>query len=203
MTRANGGKPGRQLTYRPEAAQRVIAALKAGAAMDDAIAFAGLSRRTFYRWLKAGRLAIELPKDRGADKRFEQLARDVDQAAGESKVALVGLLRRAAEGTKASPGQPARHGDWKAAEALIRIRADDRKRRLECRKLEIDIRIAKKREEGTLPAEKHDVTQHVSIVDARAELAARLAQLAPAAPAGDPGGGDREPAAGDGGSAPA
>ena len=149
--RSAGGKPGRKLTYRPEVTARVVAALTKGAPLKDAVDFAGVPRRTFFTWLKAGRLAIELPEDPGADKRFAQLARDIDLAVGESKVALVGMMYRDAEGSGTRPG------DWRAAEAILKLRAGDRLRRAEERKLRAEARIAEKKADGTY-VEKHEVS---------------------------------------------
>lgn len=196
--RVPGGKSGRQLTYNAATHDRIVTALKAGASLRDAVAFAGVEKETFRLWLKAGRISVENPRAKGADGRFAQLARDVDQAVAESDVALVGIMRRAAEGTKAKDGQPARPGDWKAAEALLKFRAESRLRQAHLRKLKAEAKMAEMRVDGSLPAEKHDVTASVSAIDARHELATLLARAAPRPAVGDAAG-DRS-AASSGGS---
>jgi len=151
----------RPLTYTDEIRKRMLSALKAGASMRDAAGFAGVEWQCFCKWLKAGRRFVDLgPEGEGADERFEQLARDVDQAAHESDVALIGILRRAAEGTRAQPskdGEPATKavpGDWRAAESLLKFRADTRERNARVRKIRAEARLAEMRAAGTLPGEK-------------------------------------------------
>lgn len=160
----------RPLAYDPDTLALIVKALRAGSSLRDAAGFAGASRSTFFDWLKAGRRWNKDPKSEGADERFAQLARDVDKAIAENKVALIGLIRRAAEGAPArpavpakdgqpeQPAQPARPGDWRAAAFLVERNDERSKRRAEVRKLEADAEVAEKRANGTLPADKHDVT---------------------------------------------
>lgn len=161
----------RELTYDENFRSRLVQALRAGASLRDAVGFAGADWSTFCRWLRAGRRFVDSgPETEGADERFAPLARDVDRAASESKVALVGLIRRAAEGTPAKPAVPAKDGapaqpeqpgrppDWRAAAFLVERNDERPKRRVEVRKLRADATVAEMRAAGTLPADKHDVT---------------------------------------------
>ena len=157
----------RALSYTPKAHERIVSALRAGSSLRDAVGFAGVEWVTFCRWLKGGRLALEhRKKTAGADPRFAALARDVDQAAHESSVALVGILRRAAEGTRDSdakdpdgkPVKPGRPGDWRAAEFLVKFRAEAPLRREQLRKLRLEGAVLKKRLEETLPPERSEIT---------------------------------------------
>ena len=144
----------RELTYTTDVHDRIVRALKAGASLRDAVGFSGAAWRTFCDWLRAGRRAVEHgPEASGADERFAQLAMDVDQAIHEADVALVGCLRRAAEA-----------GEWRAAEALLKHRADSTERRLRQDKLRAEIALTTRRVDGTLPAEKHDVTATARVV---------------------------------------
>jgi len=160
----------RPLTYDPGLHTLVVEALTKGAAMRDAVAVAGGEWRTFCRWLKAGRIAREnaslppgtAPRD-GGDARFIALARDVDRALRESDVALVGMIRTAAQGLpgKAAgdgkPEQRAIPGDWRAAAFLLEFRAGAPLRRAQLAKVRADTEVATKRADGTL-VDKHDVT---------------------------------------------
>jgi hypothetical protein len=168
----------RPTVYNPGAHQRIVDALRAGSSMRDAVGFAGVRWMTFLDWLRAGRRHIDGVKE-GADERYAQLAADVDQAAHESSVALIGILRRAAEGNAKTPG------DWRAGEALLKHRRDAVTHRYATRKLRLENDYLRARIAGTLPAEKHE-----HLVGTDDELGRRLARLVAAE---SPGGGSGEP----------
>lgn len=178
------------LTYTDEDRARIVAALKAGSSLRQAVGFAGVQWSCFCKWLRAGRFALRVragdateEEAKAADERFAELARAVDQAVAESDVALVGYIRRAAEGVKpqaAKAGQPETKGvpgDWRAAESLLKFRAEAPLRRVHLRKLRAEARVAEMRADGTLPAERHDVTSDGKPIGAltNEELDARLA----------------------------
>ena len=135
------------MTYTDDARARIVAALKAGASLRDAVGFAGVPWQTFIDWLRAGRRVVDgADGATAADRRFERLALDIDQAAHESTVALTGIMRKAAE-----------EGDWRAAEALLKIKADRAERRVRLRRGRAEAVVAGKRAEGTL-VDRTDVT---------------------------------------------
>jgi hypothetical protein len=154
---------GRPLTYDDDARARIIAALERRTSLRDAVAIAGVAWPTFNRWLSAGRAYLDDPTSEGADERFAKLARDVEQANAETDGALAGLLYRAATGLPAQPAsegipaQPAIPGDWRAADALLKIRADAEKRRAEVKRIKAETKVALMRADGTLPADKLEV----------------------------------------------
>ncbi|MDO9016667.1 MAG: hypothetical protein Q8S73_43025 [Deltaproteobacteria bacterium] len=160
----------RPLTYDAGLHERVTEALRKGATMRDAVAVAGGEWRTFCRWLKAGRIALEnaarapgVKLRAGGDPRFSDLARDVDRALRESDVALVGMIRAAAQGlprVEAADGRPEQRaipGDWRAAAFLLEFRAGAPLRRAQLTKTKAEAEVATKRADGSL-VDKHDVT---------------------------------------------
>lgn len=153
VNRANGNDNPmpRPTVYSAAAHDRIVGALRAGASMRDAVGFAGVEWVTFKVWLKAGRRHLDGITE-GADERYAKLAHDVDQATHESSVALVGILRRAAEGADGKPG------DWRAAEALLKFRRESSSHRQSVRKMRAEAEVAEKRAKGTLPADKHEHT---------------------------------------------
>lgn len=176
----------RVLTYTPAVHRRIVDALRRGAPLRDAVGFAGAEWPSFCRWLRAGRRYIEHgPESEGADVRFVELARDVDQAAHESRVALLGLVRRQAEGTpgkrktKTRPATPPSPGDWRAAEFLLKFQADAPLRRAQLRKARLEAKVLSKRLDGTLPAEKSEIAgvNGTPLIPDPTDLAARIAAI--------------------------
>jgi len=135
------------LTYTDAAREHVLMALRAGSSMRDAVGFAGVEWRTFLHWLKAGRRYVELGADAdGADVRFAQLAREVDQAMHASSVALTSIMRTAANA-----------GDWRAADRLLTHRSERQRARADLRRARADATVAEQRAAGTL-IDRTDVT---------------------------------------------
>lgn len=180
----------RLLTYTVDDSDRIVDALKRGSSLRQAVGFAGVQWPSFTRWLRAGRCALRVAagdatkaEAKAADKRFADLARSVDQAVAESDVALAGFIRRAAEGIPAQPAKdgvpaiPFVPGDWRAADALLKLRAEAPLRRAQLRKLRAETRVAELRADGALPAERHDITTGGKPIGAltNEELDARIA----------------------------
>lgn len=153
----------RPLSYTAEARNRVITALEARASLREAAALAGVPWPTFCRWLATGRRGLDDPEAEGADERLAQLARDVDQAMAETDVALAGAMYRYAVGVPAQPAtetaaaRPEIPGDWRAADALLKFRADAALRRAKLAQIKAETKVAEMRAKGTL-REQVDVT---------------------------------------------
>lgn len=191
----------RPLAYTPKVHRAIVAAVRGGNSLRDAVGFGGAAWPTFNRWMKAGRLAIEseeLPEGAdplpGADPRFAPLVRDVDQAMHAANVALVESIRRAAADqpgkpkTKTRPAIPPRPGDWRAAQFLLEFREGAKERRTRVRKLKAEAVVAEKRAAGILPPEKSEITGANGGPIAVNALHGRLASLAARAAGGvDPG----------------
>jgi predicted DNA-binding transcriptional regulator AlpA len=81
----------------PELEARLCQALRVGAFPADAAAYAGISRSTLYRWLKAGR-------EPGAEPRLAAFAVAVRQAEAHAVIAALEVIFRCGA-----------EGDWRAA----------------------------------------------------------------------------------------
>ena len=95
--RARSGKGGIPAKLTPEVEARLCQTLRAGAFPADAAAYAGISRSTLYRWLKAGR-------EPGAEPRLAAFATAVRQAEAHAVVAALKVIFRCGM-----------EGDWRAA----------------------------------------------------------------------------------------
>jgi transposase-like protein len=99
---------GRRTRFTPDVRAAILAALEAGAYLDEAAAVAGVSVRTVHYWLSAGRDAADAedegrPVDADAAERLHFL-RAVDAARAKTEVAMLRVVQDAAE-----------RGDWRAA----------------------------------------------------------------------------------------
>jgi Helix-turn-helix domain of resolvase len=103
-----GRRPGRPSKLSPDAVAQLEQLVRAGTTIDVAAAFVGVSRGTFYRWLKQGENA-----------RAGTVARDlhdrVARARAESESVLVARI-----------GQAAAKGSWQAAAWLLERRFPER-----------------------------------------------------------------------------
>src|SRR5579862_1944907 len=88
-------KRGRPDKLTPEVARQITNAIGAGNYIDTGAAFGGISKVTFYAWLRRGR--------REKTGKYRQLVRDVEKAAAQAEVRDVSVIARAAE------------KDWRAA----------------------------------------------------------------------------------------
>lgn len=160
---------GRPTLYDAEVHARIVAALKNGATLRQAATIALVSWPTFTDWLRAGRRWLHDPETRGADARFADFARDVDAVQAERDAAMVSVIERAALGTPwkaadaeatgdATPEQLGTPGDWRAAAFLVEHRASAPERRERVRKLRAETKVAEKRANGSLPAERSEIT---------------------------------------------
>jgi transposase len=81
-------KAGRPHKITDEIIEAVVSAIRAGAYIETAAAFAGISKDTFYRWLKAGA--------RGEGKKLVQFSDAVKRATAESELRDLAVVNRAA-----------------------------------------------------------------------------------------------------------
>jgi len=110
---------GRPTKLEPSIANAICSNIALGVSIEAAAEAAGISRGTFYNWLKVG-------GKEGAAPEFAQFAADVIEAQAIAELHLVRIMRQAA--TEGGPG------DWRAAAWLLARRHPDRwseKRQLE------------------------------------------------------------------------
>ena len=81
-------KLGRPDKLTPEITEAIISAIRAGAYIETAAAFAGICKDTFYRWLKEGA--------RGECKKKAQFSDAVKMALAESELRDLAVVNRAA-----------------------------------------------------------------------------------------------------------
>jgi hypothetical protein len=91
---------GRHSKLTPDVQTKIVAALKAGAYFDDAIAYAGVGKSTAYHWLKRGEPGTTV---RG-DARYRAFREAVEQARASARVEAVLVIKQAA-----------RAGQWQAS----------------------------------------------------------------------------------------
>jgi hypothetical protein len=89
----------------PDLQDRLIQALKAGNYIDPSCAYAGITRETFYQWLKAGQ---------NGNARFSDFSDAVTRAMAAAEIGSVAKIKLAGE------------GDWRAAAWLLERRHPDR-----------------------------------------------------------------------------
>lgn len=94
---AHGRKPGRPSEFTAEVEKAILDALAAGASVTDSVEAAGISERTYRRWLEEGE-----PDD--GPKHFRRFRESVVQARARGRVAHAAIIRRAAN-----------EGDWRAS----------------------------------------------------------------------------------------
>jgi hypothetical protein len=80
---------GRPTKFDAALAKKVIDALQFGCYVETAAAYAGISKNTFYRWMRAGERA-----SRGA---LHEWKREVDKALVNSELVALGRVRKAME----------------------------------------------------------------------------------------------------------
>lgn len=147
----------RKSVYSPSAHEAIVQALRAGATYRSACQAAGLSWATWKEWKRAVWRGEKVPHPG-----IEELVREAEEAHARSTNALIARVNIA--GAK----------DWRAAMSLIEFRATAERRRWELVRARAEAQIAKARLNGTLPAERHEVSLS-SISDA--ELDARIREL--------------------------
>lgn len=92
---------GRRLSLTREVYDRIVLAVRGGAYLDDAAAYAGVSERTLYAWLARGRDA-ETRADNGNelsddDRLLLGFQRDVARARADATIRNVTLVQQAAQ----------------------------------------------------------------------------------------------------------
>lgn len=73
-----------------EAADRICQAVRTGATLEGAAAYAGVARATFFDWLRRGR-------QENARNPYRKFAADLDEALGHVEVANIGRIARAGQ----------------------------------------------------------------------------------------------------------
>ena len=133
--------------YSPKAHEAIVQALRAGATYRSACQAAGLSWTTWKDWKRAVWRGHDVPDDRIAT-----LVREAEEAHAQATNSLIARVNLA--GAK----------DWRAAMSLVEFRATAERRRWELVKARAEARIAQRRLDGSLPAEKHEVTARAQVV---------------------------------------
>lgn len=98
---------GRPFIISPEMIKNLVAALQSGAYIETAAAYAGISKDTFYRWLKIGRAVKDAAMDEEtglldmnripADQRqFAELSDAVEKAQADSEMICLQQIQKAA-----------------------------------------------------------------------------------------------------------
>ena len=89
--RSSGKHPGgRPSGFSREIAERIVSAIKAGGYVETAAAFAGVSKDTFYAWLKRGASEKSGP--------FKEFSDAIGRAIAESEMRYVSIVAKAASG---------------------------------------------------------------------------------------------------------
>src|SRR3990167_11113206 len=81
---------GRPTKFSPELAEKIISAIRVGGYVETAAAFAGISKDTFYEWLKRGA--------REQDGEFKEFSDAIGRAIADSEMRYVGVVAKAASG---------------------------------------------------------------------------------------------------------
>jgi hypothetical protein len=97
---------GRPSKLTPDATERLLAAIRAGATRRDAALAAGIHRRTFERWMTRA-------AEPSAPAEYAAFAASIERAEAEGRVALGAIITRAAR------------KDWRAAAHLLAVRDPD------------------------------------------------------------------------------
>jgi hypothetical protein len=91
-----------------EVQDRIISAVRAGSYLDDAAAYAGISRHTIHSWIRDGRAAEdrhELGEDlTDRDHLLIQFLNAIEKARADASIRNVGIIQQAAQ-----------DGQWQAA----------------------------------------------------------------------------------------
>lgn len=96
------GLVGRPSKFTPEACESILLGIRGGNYLNVACELAGVSYRTFRRWMV-------IAEDPDGDPAYAEFAEKVAQAEAQAEAANIAVIRQAARPTKN------RQGDWKAA----------------------------------------------------------------------------------------
>lgn len=89
MVRDSGGH-GSSPKLTDEIAERICQAVRTGATIEGAAAYAGVARQTFFDWLRRGRQP-------NARNPYKKLAADLEEALGVVEVANIGRIAKAGQ----------------------------------------------------------------------------------------------------------
>jgi hypothetical protein len=94
----------------------IVDAVRGGAYMEHAAAYAGVAESSLYLWRAKGREWIGVESDEVPDevRLYVEFSEALEKARGTAIVASVGRIREAGQGTPAREGRAARDPDWKA-----------------------------------------------------------------------------------------
>lgn len=81
-------RPGRPDALTPEAGEKILSAVRAGAFLKEAAEHAGVDERTVYRWLERG-------EQSGQPAKFGQFRQALMRARADAHVGAVAIIRRA------------------------------------------------------------------------------------------------------------
>lgn len=91
---------------------KVVQAIRGGASLDTASKFAGIERRTFQRWLAAGRRGLEqserpswTEEDAVEAAPFIEFISAIDEALASFKLSITSAIYAAGQGKDGQPGQ--------------------------------------------------------------------------------------------------
>lgn len=107
MTDIPPRRPGRPSKISPEIQARVVQAIQAGNYLEVAAAYAGLSKDTLYRWMKAGARSSSGP--------YREFSDAIQKALADAEVRDVALIAKAAA-----------DGEWTAAAWRLERKFPDR-----------------------------------------------------------------------------
>lgn len=111
---------GRPSKLTPELQERIVQAIRAGNYVATAVAYAGISQSTFYRWMERGK------RQRGG--RFREFWEAIARAEAEAEVRNVALIQKEAQknAVHAEWWLERRFPDrWGRREIAVEHRADD------------------------------------------------------------------------------
>jgi hypothetical protein len=108
MSDQKPAKMGRQSLLTEETEERIVSAVRGGAYLDDASAYAGISRHTLFLWLRQGRAAAErLERGESLSEREERLLNflnSVEKARADAAIRNLMVIQQAGQ-----------EGNWQAS----------------------------------------------------------------------------------------
>lgn len=120
-TRHGNRGAGRKTLLTPEIQKKIIEAIELGDSDINACAYAGVSQTAFYSWIQKGtdQPATENSPARPARSPYREFAAELTRARAVFRVNHLRCIARAAQGTKATPG------DWRASKFMLAVKWPD------------------------------------------------------------------------------
>lgn len=104
---------GRPTSLDTEAANAIVGILQKGLPIEDAVAAAGVSEKSYFNWMRRGERASKARILKDSEKPFLQFFQSCKKARSLGKVARVTQIERAGMGDQNTPP------DWKAVAWLL------------------------------------------------------------------------------------